>query len=67
MITLRDFEAFCDADPDWVHDLACRERIGLIQAYAKAQSGQAHTNDLAISGKQGDPANLSDFPASLRG
>jgi len=36
MITIRDCEAFCDADPGWVRELACRECLGMVQAYARA-------------------------------
>ncbi len=36
MITLSDCEAFCDADPGWVRELARRERLGMVQAYAQA-------------------------------
>jgi len=36
MITIRDCEAFCDADPSWVKELACRECLGMVQAYARA-------------------------------
>ena len=34
MITIRDCEAFCDADPRWVRELARRESLGMVQAYA---------------------------------
>ena len=37
MITISDCEAFCDADPGWVRELARRERLGMVQAYAQAQ------------------------------
>jgi hypothetical protein len=36
MITIRDCEAFCDADPRWVRELARRESLGMVQAYAEA-------------------------------
>lgn len=36
MITIRDCEAFCDADPGWVSELARRESLGMVQAYAEA-------------------------------
>lgn len=36
MITLSDCEAFCDADPGWVRELARREQLGMVQAYAQA-------------------------------
>lgn len=37
MITISDCEAFCDADQGWVRELARREQLGLVQAYAQAQ------------------------------
>ena len=36
MITISDCEAFCDADPGWVRELARREQLGMVQAYAHA-------------------------------
>lgn len=36
MITISDCEAFCDADPGWVRELARREGLGMVQAYAEA-------------------------------
>lgn len=36
MITISDCEAFCDADPGWVGELARREGLGMVQAYAQA-------------------------------
>lgn len=36
MITMSDCEAFCDADPNWVRELASRECLGMVQAYALA-------------------------------
>ena len=36
MITISDCEAFCDADPGWVRELARRECLGMIQACALA-------------------------------
>ena len=36
MITINDCEAFCDADPGWARELARRERLGMVQAYAQA-------------------------------
>lgn len=36
MITLNDCEAFCDADPGWVRELARREGLSMVQAYAQA-------------------------------
>ncbi len=36
MITISDCEAFCDADPGWVRELARREGLDMVQAYAQA-------------------------------
>ena len=36
MITVKDCEAFCDAAPNWVHELACRECLTMVPAYAHA-------------------------------
>jgi hypothetical protein len=36
MITVKDCEAFCDANANWVDELACRECLGMVQAYAQA-------------------------------
>ena len=36
MITVKDCEALCDADPNWVHELACRECLTMVPAYARA-------------------------------
>lgn len=51
MITVNDCEAFCDANPDWVHELACRECLAMVPAYARA-------HELAIC------ANIAAFPAA---
>ena len=49
MITIKDCEAFCDANPDWVQELACRECLGMVQAYA-----QAH--EIAVCDKYFNPS-----------
>jgi hypothetical protein len=36
MITVKDLEAFCDADSNWVNELACRECLSMLQEYAHA-------------------------------
>ena len=36
MITIEDCEAFCDAAPSWVNELACRECLTMVPAYARA-------------------------------
>lgn len=45
MITLSDCEAFCDADPGWVHELARREGLALAQAYAHAHQSMTGAPD----------------------
>jgi hypothetical protein len=44
MITIKDCEALCDADPNWVHELACRECLTMIQAYASAHEATVCAN-----------------------
>lgn len=36
MITIKDCEGFCDADPSWVHEMACRDCLTMVPAYAAA-------------------------------
>ncbi len=36
MITVKDCEALCDANPNWVNELACRECLFMVPAYASA-------------------------------
>ena len=36
MITIKDCEAFCDVDPSWVHEMACRDCLTMVPAYAAA-------------------------------
>ena len=50
MITVKDCEAFCDAHPGWVNELACRECLGMVQAYARAHEVTVCTNDVATVG-----------------
>lgn len=38
MITIEDCAAFCDADPRWVSQLARKESLGPIPAYAQAHA-----------------------------
>ena len=45
MITIEDCEAFCDADPNWVSELACRECLTMVQAYASAHEMTVCAND----------------------
>ncbi|MRR50102.1 MAG: hypothetical protein EG825_04175 [Rhodocyclaceae bacterium] len=51
MITVKDCEAFCDADPDWVRELACRECLSMVQAYARAQETQVCEDIRAQTGR----------------
>lgn len=45
MITIEDCEAFCDADPTWVSELACRECLTMVPAYARAHEATLCAND----------------------
>lgn len=49
MITVKDCETLCDADPNWVHELACRECLALVPAYACAHEATVCANILAAS------------------
>lgn len=46
MITIEDCEAFCEADPGWVSELACRECLTMVPAYARAHEALRCANDL---------------------
>jgi len=63
MITIKDCEAFCDADPNWVRELACRECLSMVQAYAQAHEASV-CDDIATQASQikvrAIGANLSD-------
>lgn len=48
MITIEDCEAFCDADPSWVKELACRECLTMVQAYARAHETTLCANDFQM-------------------
>lgn len=48
MITVKDCEAFCDADPNWVHELACRECLTMVPAYARAHEATVCSNDVVM-------------------
>ena len=39
MITIEDCKAFCDAPASQVEELACRECLPLVQAFARALEG----------------------------
>jgi hypothetical protein len=58
MITVKDCEAFCDADPNWVHELACRECLTIVPAYARAHEAIVCANDVAM------PARLAQTPVT---
>lgn len=45
MITIKDCEAFCDADPAWVDELAGNACPSLVQAYARAHGATLSAND----------------------
>lgn len=48
MITIKDFEAFCDADPGLVDELACRECLTMTEAYARAHEAALLANGVAM-------------------
>lgn len=48
MIRIEDCEAFCDANPDWVRELACRECLTMVQAYAHAHEMTVCANELQM-------------------
>lgn len=59
MITVRDCEAFCDASPDWVQELACRECLALVPAYAHAHEVMVCAGNVAMQARRaqaGGPA-----------
>lgn len=45
MITIDDCQAFCEADPGWVSELAGRECLTMVQAYARAHEATLCAND----------------------
>lgn len=45
MITIEDCAAFCEADPGWVSELACREGLTMVEAYARAHEATLCAND----------------------
>lgn len=59
MITVHDCEAFCDALPDWVHELACRECMTMVPAYAFAHE-KAICNEIALRTLQ--TRTVQEFP-----
>lgn len=48
MITVKDCEAFCDASPNWVHELACRECLTMVPAYARAHETAVCADAMAM-------------------
>lgn len=61
MITVKDCEAFCDADPNWVHELACRECLTMVQAYARAHEATVRADGLAMRGRQDQIRSVEAF------
>lgn len=49
MITIEDCESFCDANPNWVSELACRECLTMVQAYARAHETTLCANDFHMA------------------
>jgi hypothetical protein len=65
MITVKDCEAFCDASPNWVHELACRECLTMVPAYARAHETAVCSNGVAMPARQ-DPAHVTGSAADYR-
>lgn len=63
MITISDCEAFCDADPGWVRELARREQLGMVQAYAQAHESMTGA---AAQDVPTHPVQLVDVDSSHR-
>lgn len=54
MITIKDCEAFCDADPSWVQEMACRDCLTMVPAYAAAHhievcAGHFENSEVAVA------------------
>jgi hypothetical protein len=49
MITIKDCEAFCEADTNWVNELACRECLTMVHAYARAHEMTVCANDVGMA------------------
>ena len=62
MITVKDCEAFCDANPNWVNELACRECLTLVPAYARAHDIAVCANVMAKLGHQNPAYVARTFP-----
>jgi len=63
MITIKDCEAFCDANPNWVHELACRECLTMVQAYARAHEATVCANVMAMPSHR---ASVAGAPSDHR-
>jgi hypothetical protein len=61
MITISDCEAFCDADSGWARELARRERLSMVQAYAQAHRSMTGAT---IPVMQTHPAKSVDVDSS---
>ncbi len=59
MITVKDCEAYCDANPNWVHELACRECLTMMQAYARAHEATVCANVMAMPSHRPSVAGAS--------
>jgi hypothetical protein len=59
MITVKDCEAFCDADPNWVHELACRECLTMVLAYARAHETMVRANGVMMPAHHSHAAETS--------
>lgn len=49
MITIKDCESLYDADPGWVRELACRECLTMVPAYASAHEATVCAGYVAMA------------------
>lgn len=63
MITISDCEAFCDVDPGWVRELARRQKLGMVQAYAQAHELTTRVAEPVV---QSRPVQSNDVDAVYR-
>ncbi len=64
MITIEDCAAFCDADPRWVSQLARKESLGPIPAYAQAHALIVQSSFSAVIKKQAPESLPSECKAA---
>lgn len=61
MITVKECEALCEADPGWVNELASRECLGMVQAYARADEAAVCANEVAMAARPPADRPATDF------